>query len=169
MKTVSAQELKKRLDGGEVAVVDVREPAEYRAQHIGGSQLLPLSQVSRAKLASDNQPIVLVCRSGRRSANALEKLRAEDDSLEMYNLEGGMLAWVEAGYDVIESGHQMISVDRQTQIVIGSITLGGMIAGLFVDSLFFTLPTVMGAGLIFAGLSGWCGMAKLLAKMPWNQ
>jgi rhodanese-related sulfurtransferase len=58
---------------------------------------------------------------------------------------------------------------QQVQIVAGSLVLLGVVLGYLLNPAFFLLSGFVGAGLLFAGLSGWCGMALLLAKMPWNR
>ena len=58
---------------------------------------------------------------------------------------------------------------RQVQIVAGSLVLLGVVLGTTVSPLFLLLSGFVGAGLVFAGLSGWCGMAQLLALAPWNR
>jgi hypothetical protein len=58
---------------------------------------------------------------------------------------------------------------RQVQISVGTITLAGVILGTLFHPIFYSIPALAGAGLIFAGVTGSCGMAMLLAKMPWNR
>jgi len=58
---------------------------------------------------------------------------------------------------------------RQVQIVVGSLSAVGAILALAVNTWFAILPLLLGCGLIFAGISGTCGMALLLARMPWNR
>lgn len=169
MKTITASELKKRLDKNEVILIDVREPAEYRNECIDGACLIPLGEINVEKLPSTERPIVIHCGSGKRSSDACIKLLAANPSLDISSLDGGITAWKQAGYNVKKSGSNIIPLDRQTQIAIGSIAFLGTILGAFVNSVFYILPAFMGAGLMFAGITGWCGMAKLLAKMPWNK
>jgi hypothetical protein len=58
---------------------------------------------------------------------------------------------------------------RQVQIEAGSLVLLGIVLGVWVAPAFLGLSAFVGAGLAFAGLSGWCGVARLLALMPWNR
>ena len=109
------------------------------------------------------------CRSGRRSADACQQLLAENPTLTVSTLVGGIEAWEQAGFPIQRSGQAVLPLDRQTQVVAGAMALTGTLLGTFVQPLFYVLPGFVGAGLMFAGLTGWCGMAKLLAKMPWNQ
>ncbi len=169
MKTITASELKKRLDQDEVLLIDVREPAEHRSECIHGACLIPLGEISIEKLPSTKRPIVIHCRSSKRSADACAKLLAINPSLDVASLEGGIVAWSHAGFNVKKSGSAILPLDRQTQIAVGFIAFSGIILGALIDPGFYILPGFIGAGLMFAGLTGWCGMAKLLAKMPWNR
>jgi rhodanese-related sulfurtransferase len=170
IQMVDAGTLKRWMDNGEAVVVDVREPAEHAAQKIDGATLLPLGSVNKTALpdASDKK-LVIHCRSGKRSMNACEKLLAEDPNLKIYNLEGGILAWVASGHEVASSGKFFLPLDRQVQLTIGLGVLIGSLLAYFINPLFFVLTGFFGAGLIFAGLSGFCGLAIIMAKMPWNQ
>ncbi len=169
MKTITAAELKKLLDKKEVLLIDVREPAEHRSECIEGACLIPLNGVSLEGLPLKSKRIVVHCRSGKRSAHACLKLLAEDPSLDIYSLEGGILAWQQAGFHIKKSGPAVLPLDRQTQLAVGFLVFSGSVLGASVDYLFYILPVCAGLGLMFAGFTGWCGMAKLLAKMPWNK
>lgn len=114
-------------------------------------------------------PIVIHCGSGKRSADACAKLLKLNPSLDVASLEGGIVAWSQSGFNVKKSGSTILPLDRQTQITAGFIAFSGTILGALIDPGFYILPGFIGAGLMFAGLTGWCGMAKLLAKMPWNR
>jgi rhodanese-related sulfurtransferase len=105
IKTVSAQVLHEWLSRGEAVLIDVREPAEYEAQHIPGAVPLPLASVSKNKLpANGGKKIVMQCGSGKRSGMACQKLQAEAADMEAYNLEGGIGAWIRAGYATERAG-----------------------------------------------------------------
>lgn len=96
---VDVQEAADRL--AEYRVVDVREPDEFDGPlgHVAGSELLPLAQVAHGADTLRGRPLLLVCRSGRRSAKACEVL-LERGVTDVTNLIGGMLAWNEAGLEV---------------------------------------------------------------------
>lgn len=169
MKTMTASELKKRLETNEVLLIDVREPAEHRSEYIEGSCLIPLNEITIDRLPSTEKPIVIHCRSGKRSTDACTKLLAIKPSLDIASLEGGIVGWIQNGFNVKKSGSSILPLDRQTQIAAGFIAFSGTILGAFINPKFYILPGFIGAGLIFAGVTGWCGMARLLAKMPWNR
>lgn len=170
IKTVDAATLKSWIDSGEAVVVDVREPAEHAAENMSGATLVPLGGISKSKLPeTGGKKLVVHCRSGKRSTSACEKLLAEDPSLEIYNLEGGISAWTGAGHAVKTSGKFFLPLDRQVQLAIGLGVLISSLLTYFVNPLFAMLTGFFGAGLTFAGLSGYCGLAMLMAKMPWNQ
>jgi rhodanese-related sulfurtransferase len=169
MKTIKVDELKKRLNKDEVLLVDVREPAEHRAECIDGACLIPLGEISHGKLPLKSKPIVVHCRSGKRSMDACKKLLEQDPTLEIYYLEGGIVAWQQAGFSVKKSGSNVLPLDRQTQLTAGFLTFSGTFLGTFFHAGFYIVPGFIGLGLMFAGLTGWCGMARLPAKLPWNK
>ena len=162
--------LQQWLTNGEAVLVDVREPAEYAAEHIAGATLLPLSKVSAAALPPhDGKKLVLHCLKGGRGGSACEKLLAEAPALELYHLQGGMGAWNAAKLPVVCSGKTMLPLDRQVQLTVGLGLLAASALAWWVNPAFVALTGFFGAGLTFAGLTGFCGLARILAKMPWNQ
>lgn len=170
IRTVGAETLKSWLDKGEAVLVDVREPAEYAAENIPGATLIPIGGMTKQALPDiSGKKLVIHCRSGKRGGMACEKLLAEDPNLDVYNLEGGISAWSAAGNAVKTSGTFFLPLDRQVQLTIGMGVLLGSVLGYAVNPAFFIIPAFFGLGLTFAGLSGTCGLALLLAKMPWNQ
>lgn len=170
IKTVDTTTLKRWLASGEAVVIDVREPAEHGAEKIPGATLLPLGSINREALPkAEGKKLVIHCRSGKRSANACEKLLAEDPNLELYNLEGGISAWGAAGHEVASSGKFFLPLDRQVQLAIGLMLIAGSVLGYLFSLAWFLLTGFIGAGLAVAGLTGFCGLARVMAKMPWNQ
>jgi rhodanese-related sulfurtransferase len=84
------------------------------------------------------------------------------------NVEGGTQSWVQARLPVVR-GKKAISLERQVRIVAGLLVLIGALLSYFARPYWIALPTAVGAGLVFAGITDTCGMGMLLAKMPWNQ
>lgn len=168
MQNIDAQGLAKLLEQDAVALVDVREQFEYNSAHIANCHLVPLGQVSYANMPKTNKPIALYCKLGKRSQAAATKLLAENDSLKLYSLEGGIVAWQAAGLPVKQLSN-VLPVERQTQICIGSVVTISCFLGYSLAPSFYAIAAFMGVGLIFAGITGFCGLAKLLAKLPWNQ
>jgi hypothetical protein len=84
-------------------------------------------------------------------------------------LEGGIKAWSEAGGQVQCSGRRCLPLDRQVQFSVGVLLLLTTLLTAFVSPAFLWLTGFIGIGLIFAGLSGFCGLAIVLSKMPWNK
>lgn len=169
---VTPKTLKDWLDKGEAVVVDVREPAEYESEHIAGAVSVPLGGVCCAKLPDvGGRKIVLHCHLGGRSKAACEKLVGESSAQEVWNLEGGLAAWKQAGLPIEKSvsGKRVLPVDRQVQVVVGSCGLVGTLLGAFVNPAFLLIPGFLGAGLTFAGLTGFCGLVCILSHMPWNK
>jgi rhodanese-related sulfurtransferase len=93
MNEITVEELKAKLDSGEdFQLIDVREEFEYDTSNIGGLNI-PLGNVllEKDKIARD-KPVVVHCRSGKRSAQAISLLEKEGFT-DLYNLQGGILAW----------------------------------------------------------------------------
>ena len=152
--------------------VDVRSPAEYEAVHAKGAKLYPLDELDPKRVSAElgvsaETPVVLLCAGGNRARKAAEKFHAEGIP-HCLVVEGGTKAWDAAGLPVVR-GKGAISIERQVRIGAGMMVLLGVLLGSWVDPLWFFLSGLVGAGLIFAGITDWCGMGMLLAKMPWNQ
>jgi hypothetical protein len=113
-------------------------------------------------------PIIFHCHAGQRTAENAGRLQ-QATNCEAYILEGGIEGWKQAGLPVVADKSQPIEINRQVMIAAGSLVLIGVLLGAFVSSGFYVLSGLIGAGLVFAGVSGFCGMAKLLALMPWNR
>jgi rhodanese-related sulfurtransferase len=174
MKTITPSELQQRLstDPG-LNVIDVRTPLEFAEVHVPQARLHPLDSLDTEKLLTSGvirqgQPVYVLCRSGQRARLAVEKLTTAGFDGGVV-VEGGTQAWVQAGFPVDRSEVKVISLERQVRIAAGSLVLTGVLLGWFVHRGFFALSGFVGAGLIFAGISDWCGMGLLLAKAPWNQ
>jgi rhodanese-related sulfurtransferase len=168
---LQADELKAAMDAGKnVNLVDVRTPAEFGEVHIAGAQLMPLDRLDPAAVKTSSEKAdlcVLICRSGKRAAQAQQKLSAAAcENIQV--LEGGVDAWVAAGLPV-QRGAAVMSLERQVRIAAGFLVVFGVVLGTWVHPGFYGLSAFVGAGLMFAGLTDWCGMAMVLAKMPWNQ
>jgi rhodanese-related sulfurtransferase len=169
IKNIDSTTLEKWLKNDEAILVDVREPSEHAAEKISNANLLPLSNISTNRLPElSNKKLVIHCHSGKRGIAACQKLLQEDPDLEIYNLEGGISAWSSSGFETKKSGKNFLPLDQQVQLTIGIAVLTGSLLGYFVNENFFILSAFFGAGLIFAGISGFCGLAIFMAKMPWN-
>jgi rhodanese-related sulfurtransferase len=170
MKTISPVELQQILTAQpDAALLDVRTPVEFTEVHIPQARNVPLDELKPSVLQfSKSQPVYLLCRSGQRATKAAEKF-AKDGYSQPVIVEGGTLAWIEAGLPVSRSTVKVISLERQVRIVAGSLVLIGVLLGWFVHRGFFGLPAFVGAGLVFAGITDFCGMGLLLAKLPWNK
>ncbi len=171
LKAIDAVTLKRWLENGEAVLVDVREPGEHAAQSIAGTKLVPLASVCKKALPECNgKKLVVHCMKGGRGNSACAKLLAEDPNLEIYNLEGGISSWCEAGLEVNKASKGFfLPLDRQVQLTIGLGVLIGSILAYTVSPVFILLAGFFGAGLTVAGITGFCGLAVLMAKMPWNQ
>jgi sulfur-carrier protein adenylyltransferase/sulfurtransferase len=118
--TLSLEEIKKRIEqltpeqayeelknsNGDVVLLDIREPHEHAEAHLEGAVLVPPVEVAERidELAPDSsQRLILYCRSGARSARAVNLLKEQFGYDNAANVEGGILAWQEAGLPVDEA------------------------------------------------------------------
>jgi len=148
-----------------VRLIDIREPDEYIREHITGAQLVSLSALEKgARLqAWSGETVIFYCQSGARTSGHSARIAALDSPATVCMLSGGLQAWKQAGLSVEENISAPLPIVRQVQLAAGSLVLGYT-----VSNLFYLLSGFVGAGLIFAGISGFCGMAQLLQRMPWN-
>ena len=161
-----------RKQGKAGPLIDVRTPAEFEASHAEGARLVPLADLEPvAVMASEQHPpdqrLYIICKSGGRSAKACEKFEAAGYT-NAVSIEGGMQAWEKAGLPLVR-GRKMVSLERQVRIVAGSLVVVGVALGVLAHPGFLALAGVVGAGLVFAGVTDTCGMGMMLAKMPWNR
>ncbi|AHG87059.1 membrane protein [Bibersteinia trehalosi Y31] len=152
-------------------LIDIREHAEFQREHINGAICLPSDQLQQdlpEKIS--NHCLIFYCKSGGRTQSLCHQLARlnVDNKCNIYILEGGLIGWKSAGLSVIRN-RNVLPITRQVQIAAGSLILLSMLLGAAISPFFYLLASFVGAGLVFAGLSGFCGMAMLLDKMPWNQ
>ena len=158
-----------RLKNRTLTLVDIREADEFAREHIGGAVSLPLSKLESAHVKLEpGKDVVFQCRSGMRTNANCARLAAFADG-PAYVLEGGLEAWKGAGLAVTKDASAPLEINRQVQITAGMLILAGVVLAQAVHPAFIGISAFIGAGLTFAGISGWCGMAKLLTVMPWNR
>jgi rhodanese-related sulfurtransferase len=160
--------LKEQLENGEVHLVDVREQMEFAGGRISGSSCVPLGELEeRHKELDHSKPIYVMCRTGRRSAEAQKKLKALGFT-NVINVVGGIEAWRKEELPVESDEHAPWSIERQVRFTAGLLVLSGVLLSIFVHPYFIALPGLIGFGLAFTATIDWCGMGLLIAKMPWN-
>lgn len=166
---LSPHDVRARLDAGRAVLVDIREADEFARAHIAGAHSLPLSQWGRAPLPFDAAvDVIFTCRSGMRTAGACDRL-AQSVPAGAFVLDGGVEGWKRAGLALIVDQSAPMEIMRQVQIAAGALVLLGVLLGWLVDLRWLGIAAFVGAGLVFAGFSGFCGMARLLMLAPWNR
>ena len=133
-------------------LIDIRDADEYAREHIPAARSVPL----------DTLP-------GARTSGNADRLAQAAAPAEAFVVEGGIQGWKQAGLPTVEDKSQPLPLMRQVQIAAGLLILCGVVLGYSVSSGFFLLSGFVGAGLLFAGVTGFCGMARLLKVMPWNR
>lgn len=173
IKSIQPPDLNRLLaEGASVQLLDVRTPGEFAAAHVPGAKLIPLDDLKpdafQRERGSEEIPVFVLCQSGGRARKAIEKLeRAGVHGCVL--VEGGTQAWIDAGLPTERAPSRALPLMRQVQIAVGLVSAVGAALALAVNPLFAIIPLALGCGLLFAGLTGICGLALLLAKMPWNR
>jgi rhodanese-related sulfurtransferase len=167
MPTISPAELKSLCERGAVELIDVRTPLEFGEVHVRGAKNVPLDVLKPESFGDPHRAVYVICRSGGRGQKACDKLTAAGFT-SVVNVEGGTQACEQAGVPVVR-GMKVMSLERQVRIAAGGIALVGAVLALTVHPWFAGIPAFIGAGLVFAGVTDWCGMGLLIAKMPWNR
>jgi rhodanese-related sulfurtransferase len=146
-----------------VRLIDVRTPVEYREMHVEFAENMPLDRLDPRQIAESakGNTVYVVCRSGSRGQQACQRLAA-------MGVEGGTLACESAGLPLVR-GQKAMSLERQVRIAAGTLVFTGAVLAIVVHPYWALLAAFVGAGLVFAGVTDTCGMAMLLARMPWNQ
>lgn len=166
---IEPADLAARMKRGDITVVDIREPDEFAREHIAGAVSAPLSALEQAHLdVAPHGDVVFHCRSGMRTNANCDRLAAHVSG-PAFVLAGGLDAWKQSGGAVETDSSAPLELNRQVQITIGALLLAGVALATFASPVFIVIPALLGAGLLNAGLTGWCGMAHLLAAMPWNR
>jgi len=166
VKTISPAEAHRLIESG-ASLIDIRQPDEHARERIAGALNVPLDRLS--KDAAPGDVLIFHCRSGMRTAQAGDKLAEAAAGRDCYIVDGGISAWGNAGLPVEKVRGAPIEMQRQVMIAAGGLVLIGTLLSLFVAPGWIWLAMAVGAGLTFAGISGFCGMAHVLATMPWNR
>ena len=162
---ISPEKAKQLIASGAV-LVDIREADEHARARIVQARHAPLSQLGTIDV--DAPAVIFHCKSGGRTATNADRLK-NATGCEAYILDGGIDAWKAAGLPIVEDKKKPIEMMRQVQIVAGSMVVIGAALGALVHPGFYALSAFVGAGLVFAGVSGTCMMARILALAPWNR
>jgi rhodanese-related sulfurtransferase len=167
---ISPRDARSLLDRGAI-LVDIRESDEHARENIVGAHHLALSKLDEADLVlHEGRPVIFHCKSGARTMSHASRLSQKvGGTCEAFIIDGGLDAWKKAGLPVATDRRQPIELQRQVQIGAGSLAFLGTILGLLVSPWFFAVPAFVGGGLIMAGVTGFCGMARILMRAPWNR
>jgi rhodanese-related sulfurtransferase len=171
--SIQPPELQRRLaQGGPAMLLDVRTLPEFDSAHVPGAKLIPLDDLDPSAFLKERGtqeiPVYVLCQSGGRARKAIARLE-QAGVRGCVLVEGGTQGWIDAGLPVNRGQSKVLPLMRQVQITVGLVSAAGAALALAANPLFAIIPLVTGCGLVFAGISGFCGMALLLAKMPWNR
>lgn len=150
-------------------MVDIRSAAEFSHRHIPDSLNQAVDQMSTDKLPADSV-VVFVCQSGMRTRTNANKLAAASQNCKQYYiLEGGIDGWQKQGLPVEIAPNAPLELQRQVQIAVGTLVILGVVLGTWLNPGWYLLSAFVGAGLLMAGITGFCGLARVLMLAPWNK
>ena len=155
------------MAGNGAVIVDIREADERRRERIDGAVNCPVSAIDR--IAIEGETLIFHCRSGGRTETHRSRLAERAGGRPWHVLDGGIEGWKQAGLPVIVDRRQPIDMQRQVMIAAGGLVLAGVALAIFIWPPLIAIPAFVGAGLVVAGVTGFCGMARLLKLAPWNR
>jgi len=166
---LSPGEVSARIKAGKALLVDIREADEVARERIADSVTTPLSVFEAAHLdIQSGRDVVFMCRTGNRTGSNCVRL-ADRIAGEAFVLDGGLDAWKAQGLPTLTDAKAPLELVRQVHMAAGGLIMIGGLLGLLVHPGFWSLSAFVGAGLFIAGATGFCGMAHVLAVMPWNR
>ena len=163
--SVTPQQLREGTAAGG-KLVDVRSAAEFATGHIPGAVNVPMEQVEARTADIGDGPVVLICEAVARAQIVAGWLTARQP---VSVLAGGTAAWRKSGLPLVSCAPCRWTLERQVRLTAGLIVLLATLLAVFVGSKWVFLAMFIGAGLTFAGATNICGMAVVLARMPWNR
>lgn len=169
LSSVSSQAARQMQEQG-AWLIDIRAPDEHARERIGGARSLPMDPLAAGALAGAPAAVVFHCRSGHRTRlNAQALAAALPPGCAGHVLDGGLDAWKAQGLPVLRDSRQPLELQRQVQLGAGGLALLGAVLGATVSPWWHLLSAFVGCGLIVAGATGFCGLARVLMKAPWNR
>lgn len=168
---ILAQSAYKQLQNGAI-LIDIRSQDEFARKHIEQAISIPIDKLAQYDFREyANKTLIFQCLSGIRTQQnfALLQTVCANNVQAMYILDGGLMAWEKAKLPIQQNSKIALDIMRQVQLIAGGLVLFGVILGTWFSPIFYALSAFVGAGLMFAGATGFCGMARLLMIMPWNQ
>ena len=172
INNIPPQQAYEWLQDGSAILIDVRQPDEFKTSHIAYALSLPLSDCDGLKALNipTDRKIIFQCQKGKRGEQACMIADRHNLTNPVFNIEGGIEAWQRAKLPIIGGNAQHgLSIFRQVQLIVGALITLFVILGFTGLSWAFALAGLFGGALAFAGFTGWCGLALLLNKMPWNR
>jgi rhodanese-related sulfurtransferase len=169
IKTVSVYELSEQLETDpESVLIDVRQPQEFEQGHVPQARNIPFGSMPLGQMLAEwsrdaeGKPIYFICQSGGRSQHLLDEL-AQTGFEAAQCVAGGMVAWQALGLPVERKPvpDPAMPQERWVRLAAGLIVMLGCGLGFLVHPGFFAIPVVVAAELIFAGITGWSGLASV--------
>ena len=159
----------------EQIILDVRTDGEYQAERVKGSIDIPLDfiEVREGRIGGllSGKDVLIICRTGIRAEVARKILASHWGIRKLTVFPGGIVEYKKQFPKEIVVGHGIsrLPIMRQVQVVSGGLIVAFSMMGFLIHTNFFLWAILIGAGLIFAGVTGFCGLATLLGRLPFNK
>lgn len=171
MKILTPLEIQPLLNQGAL-LIDIRDTDAWQLEHIQGALSLPFPCSESGVLSHlplMGKQVVFYCQTGQRTAALAARLKVMAHGAEVCMLKNGLNGWKKAQFITVFNPSLPLPLSRQVQMLAGFMIMAGVLLGSAFSYYFYFLPSLIGAGQIFAGVTGWCGMARLLGRLPWNR
>lgn len=167
VKNISVKEFLDLQKKEKVKLIDIRTADEHRRECIECAHHITVDDIHKADI-KDDEIVVLHCQSGNRTNQAAGKVK-NLNAKAVYLLDGGIGAWKQHNQPTKKDEKAPLPLMRQVQIIVGFMVVLGVILSFTVSQYFAILSGFFGAGLLFAGVTGFCGLARVLMILPYNK
>lgn len=167
VKNISIKEFLDLQKKEKVKLIDIRTAGEHNRECIDCAHNITVDDIYDADIQPD-EIVVLHCQSGNRTNQAASKVK-DLKAKAVYLLDGGINAWKQHKQPTVKNTKEPLPIMRQVQIIVGFMVLLGVVLSFTVSQYFAILSGFFGAGLLFAGLTGACGLAIVLELLPYNK
>ncbi len=168
IKKITATELANRMKNEKIRVIDIRSADEHKREHITNAENITADHIDDKLCYTNDDVLVFSCMYGVRTQNCSTKFK-NLHAKEVLILEGGLGAWKKAGLATKADEKAPLPIMRQVQMIVGFMVVLGVILGLTINPYFSLISAFFGGGLLFAGITGFCGLANVLMLLPYNK
>lgn len=152
-----------------VRLIDVRTPAEFQRFHARGATNVPLDRLDVGEVLNGSDEVVyFICRAGSRGREACEKVLALHPGARVVNVEGGTLAWKAARLPIVRPPKPW-TPQKKIRVISLSLIALSVLLSIFVHRGLLGIAGLVGAALVFIGMTDVFGLGGVIGKQAWNR